>query len=94
MERSEKERKMDAETTQHKLEMESLQHKEKMRQKELEARHEEERIKRQNEQQLAFLKELAKEGVDLTKYLISSNSHVDRVVRVESNSITPNISID
>lgn len=58
-------------------------HAEKLRQRQAEIELEERAFQRKNEQQLAFLGHLRELGVDLTTYLTSTNTKLDKVVKVE-----------
>jgi hypothetical protein len=91
LERSEKQRRMEAEQRAHLLSMQAKDHAEKLRQQAEEARSAHEQQHTAQGQRLEFLSALSKEGVELTKYLVaeSANSTLasghTKVIRVENS---------
>jgi regulator of protease activity HflC (stomatin/prohibitin superfamily) len=93
IERSEKQRQMEAEQRAHVLELEARDHAEKLRQKTEEAKSAHAQRQAAQDQRLAFLAGLSTEGVELTKYLCaeSANQSVGaggtKVIRVENSFV-------
>jgi hypothetical protein len=88
IDRSAKECEMEALKKQHDLNLKSLEHKQLLQQMEDEAKVSHARINEQNRLKLEFYSSLAKEGVDLTKYLCAQARSKDKVLCIESSSST------
>jgi hypothetical protein len=83
LERGAKEREMETANRAHALELSRLEHAEKLRQKEEEAKAAAQRTREEDAQKIDFLASLAKEGVDLTAYLVAKERKNENVVTVE-----------
>lgn len=86
IDRSSKECEMESSRRQHDLNLKALEHKEYMRQKEEEIKSLHTKLDEENKLKLEFYSSLAKEGVDLTKYLCAQARSNDKVLCIESSS--------
>lgn len=66
------------------MRQQEVEHEALMRQKQLELEMSELSIKRTNEEKISFLGKAKDLGVDLTKYLVSEHTKIDKVIKVET----------